>query len=428
MRQGAKGAWLFHLPYTTEAQQGAFLYLYYLVLGKITAALNLSFIAGYHLARLISSLGLLVSGARFIARFATTTRWWLLSWGLMLWGGGTGWVLSTLGAHYVAFSSVAPDAFLYSVLFGPPHIAAAQAILLWLLPAALVPLQSKGSDPEKRSPGIVGRFKHDHWMMALGLGFGGLVLSVIRPAYTIVLLGVLGAYYLALILARRRLVLRQVAMFGLLSLPSLPYMIYVYLTFRANPTMVAWAEQNPFNTPPWSNILASIWLFLLPGLMGILSGQWWRDRDRLLLVAWIVALPILLHSPLALQRRLIGGALFALAVPAGYWLDRHLLPWSSSRWRKLLVSPLLVASVLLLTSYPLFFGLGAASFVASRPATLFITADELSALAWLGDLTTGETSPSSAPQSPPAESSPQSPPAESPPLSPPALPHEPNEA
>jgi hypothetical protein len=140
------------------------------------------------------------------------------------------------------------------------------------------------------------------------------------------------------------------------------------------------------------NLLAGMGPLLLMGASGLVSGRWWRDKSRLLLVAWIVVLPAMLYLPLSLSRRMVGGAQFALALPAGYWVDQQLLPWLQKvRWRKVIVGPLVALLALILISYPLLFGLGAINFVASRPDELFLSTDEMAALTWLAEQGDGRT-------------------------------------
>ena len=95
MRQGAQGAWEFHLPYTSEDeyQTGGFVYPFYLLLGKL-APLGLSYPLLYHGARLLSSLLLLIVLAKFIARFVSDQRWQVWTWWLLLFSGGWGLLIS----------------------------------------------------------------------------------------------------------------------------------------------------------------------------------------------------------------------------------------------------------------------------------------------------------------------------------------------
>ena len=121
---GAQDAWEFHLPYTSEDeyQTGGFVYPFYLALGKL-APLGPSYPLLYHGARLLSSLLLLIVLAKFIARFVSDRRWQVWTWWLLLFSGGWGLLISTfVNPRYVAYDLIAPDAFVFSILYGTPHV------------------------------------------------------------------------------------------------------------------------------------------------------------------------------------------------------------------------------------------------------------------------------------------------------------------
>lgn len=372
MRQGGEGSWLFRLPYTTEPQQGAVVFVFYLVAGKLAQLIQIPYTSMYHLARVVSSGLLLATSAQFVARFTSTQRWRQLTWSLLLFGGGMSWLISTINPQYVAYASITPDAFLYSVLFGPPHITFALFLMIWLL-----------SGVTRQLPVPAGRIQWSKWFL---MSTGGLLMALARPEYMGVLPSILVAYWLALTLRRRRLPIREAILFGLLVLPGMLYTLYVFYVSQTDPAMAAWTAQNPFGTPPVTDLMAGLGLFLLVGVLGIVTGRWWQDETRLFLTAWMVALPILLYLPLSLNRRLIGGAQFALAILAGYWLDQHLLPWLKNSRRRLAIAiPLLTSLALILFSYPFLFGVGGISFVASRPDELFIASEEIAAMNWLAE-------------------------------------------
>jgi hypothetical protein len=381
MRQGAQGNWLFKLPYTTEPHQGAFLYVFYLVAGKLSHILGMTNIAIYHSSRLLGSLLLLTVGAKFVIHFADTRRWRLLSWFLILFGGGAGWLISMFNAQYISYASVAPDAFVYSVLFGPPHVIIALALLLWTLLriSRLFSLSKANSRPR----------------IALLAAVGGLGVALSRPEYVPILLFVAGTYWLTLYWRDRRLHLAEFCWTAVAALPGLSYAAYVFYVSHANPAIAAWAAQNPFRSPSLPNLLTGIGLLLVPAVLGMMGRPhdrsisriaWFQSRDRLLVTSWLLVLPLLLYLPLSLNRRLIGGAQFAMALVAGYWIDRHLIPWLSAlAVRRTAAGPVLVLAAMLLFSYPFLFGLGATSLVSSRPESLFLSADESAALEWLAD-------------------------------------------
>src|SRR5512135_1756861 len=55
MNEGAQGAWLFHLPYTSEPHLGTLFHIFYLLLGKLAAITGLTLIVVFHLARVIAA-------------------------------------------------------------------------------------------------------------------------------------------------------------------------------------------------------------------------------------------------------------------------------------------------------------------------------------------------------------------------------------
>jgi hypothetical protein len=372
MRQGAEGAWLFRLPYTTEQQQGQPLFLLYLAAGHLSRLLRTSLLCTYHLARLLGSGLLLASSAQFISLLGIPARGRLIAWVLTLFCGGVDFLISLLRPEYVAYATVAPDAFLYSILYGPPHITFAMAFLLWLISAIIRSLETLSSAPS--------------WRTWAAIAVGTLLMSLTRPEYMGVLLSVLAVYWLALAVKRRRLLIREAAILGCVVLPGTLYAIYVYLISKMDPAIAAWTAQNPFTTPPLHKLAAGMGPFFILGSAGLISRGWWRDDRRLLIVAWITALPVMLYLPLSLSRRLVAGAQIALALPAGAWIDAHLLPWMKGRsWRRTLFSPLAGVVALVLFSYPVLFGLGAIGHVASQPDELFLSSDEIAALEWLDE-------------------------------------------
>src|SRR5690349_8549768 len=60
MEQGARGDWRFSLVYTSEEHSGEYVYLFYILLGKVQGLVGLPNIVVYHLARVLFGLGLLL--------------------------------------------------------------------------------------------------------------------------------------------------------------------------------------------------------------------------------------------------------------------------------------------------------------------------------------------------------------------------------
>src|SRR3989304_1681870 len=99
MQEGARGSWLFHLPYTAEPHDGAFLYSFYLALGHLAALLDLPLVLVYHAARLSAGFILLLIGYLFIASLVEGSKPRLLTWFLFALGSGLGWLAAPLGYY-----------------------------------------------------------------------------------------------------------------------------------------------------------------------------------------------------------------------------------------------------------------------------------------------------------------------------------------
>src|SRR3970282_1263171 len=65
MYQGYRGDWRFTLPYTADSGQGAYMNLFYLLLGHLARFTGLSFPLVFSLARILAGLLLLISLFRF---------------------------------------------------------------------------------------------------------------------------------------------------------------------------------------------------------------------------------------------------------------------------------------------------------------------------------------------------------------------------
>ena len=140
MRQGADGAWLFHDPYTSEAQRGELVYLPYLLLGKLAggAGMHDQLVVLFHLAGILAGIAMMLAVYRFLASFLESIP--LRRWGMaaVAFGGGFGWLLALRGTYPLELTS--PEAFGFLSIFGIPHLAAARALLMLALAWFVTPL------------------------------------------------------------------------------------------------------------------------------------------------------------------------------------------------------------------------------------------------------------------------------------------------
>jgi hypothetical protein len=375
MRQGAQGAWEFHLPYTSEDdyQTGGFVYPFYLILGKF-APLGLSYPLLYHGARLLSSLLLLIVLARFIARFIGDRRWQIWAWWLLLFSGGWGLLVSLFFSQkYVAYELIAPDAFIFSILYGTPHVILGFALfLIWI--GYVLDLTSRRFQSVRE---VAGRL--------IAANVLGLLTALSREAYGPAFAGIFGAYLCALIIQHRSIPWREGTLVALSCIGAGLYGAYLVIVFRSSPGLAAWSAQNDFTSPDLFDFLIGFAPLLALALLGLWSARRHVLRTMpyaVFLIAWLVAGPIMAYLPIVINRRLIAGWQIPLCIFGAYALLRWIDSTVPLR-RTIAIGALALSAVSTLAVI----GMGIAFVSAPRPP-LYQTADQLAALDWLGRHTT----------------------------------------
>jgi hypothetical protein len=373
MRQGAQGTWEFHLPYTSEDeyQTGGFVYPFYLLLGKL-APLGLSYPLLYHGARLLSSLLLLIVLAKFIARFVNDRRWQVWTWWLLLFSGGWGLLISTfVNPHYVAYELIAPDAFVFSILYGTPHVILGFALFLIWIGYMLDSLKLDQTHLIRR---------------VIIANLLGLLTALSREAYGPAFAGIFGAYLISLIIQRRKIPWREGVLIALSCIGAGLYGAYLITAFRSSPGLAAWSAQNAFTSPDLFDFLAGFAVLIVLAAVGLWLYFKRPQPDRSIapsrllsfLLAWLIAGPIMAYLPITISRRLIIGWQIPLGVFGAYALLR-LIESKVPLRRTLAIGTLTASAVSTLLVIT-----GGTMFVTARKPPLFQTTDQLAVLEWLG--------------------------------------------
>ncbi|MGQ9714055.1 MAG: hypothetical protein ACUVST_04755 [Anaerolineae bacterium] len=324
MRQGASGAWLLHLPYTSEDHPRAFVHGLYLLLGKLLPLAGGDVLILFHAARVILGVAALVSVYRFQAAFSGLLAVRKVAWLLTAFSSGMGWLLILLGrSQWLGDMPVdfwVPEAFTLPVVYAFPHISLSLLLLLEGLLAYL-----RAAEGGEKGQALFG---------------GALVLALafVVPFDLGIAYGAMGAHLVALALLRRdrlQTAFPAALVVGAASLPGLAYNGWV---FTRNEAFREWSRQNlGFSPHPAHFAVAYSLLILLaiPGVVRLLRQR--RPRDVFLL-GWMGAAALLLYLPFNLQRRLILGTHPILCLLAAVGLLRGILPWAirSRPWRWLL--------------------------------------------------------------------------------------------
>ncbi|MDY6876031.1 MAG: hypothetical protein SWK90_07530 [Chloroflexota bacterium] len=386
MRQGAEGAWLFHIAYTPEPHSGTFFFPFHLLLGKVAAllpggGLTARMVWVYHSARVIFGLGLLLTVYRFLAFFTVRVAVRRLAWLMVTFGGGLGWLLVALGQSNwlgsMPLDFILPEGFTFLVLYALPHIALARTLLLWGI-LFLLRAWERGPTPDVPSPGRatcntqhVSRFTF-HAAMA---GACWLVMGLIVPFYVAVAWAVTGVAWVALGLRQRRVMWREALVATVAALISAPVVAYSAWVFTTDPVYVTWAAQNRILSPHPLHYLAAYGVLLTLAAFAVRDA--WHDKGPTwLALAWVAVVPFLVYLPFNLQRRLVEGVQIPLSLLAALGVSSFRLQGFRLR---VVVSILVIG--LSLTNVMLVAGNCLA--LRGQPAPAYRDAGEVAALDWL---------------------------------------------
>ena len=328
MQQGVRDGWRYRIPFTTEEHPGAYLYTFYIALGKLSALLRLPLIATYHLARLVAGLAMLVCAYLFISVFLQTRESRLTAYLLVCFSSGLGWLvlLVTRSSTFLGLSPMdfwLMEAYTFFTLLTFPHASAAVALLLAFFLLALRCLTTF-------------RFRTLLWSVLTLLG-----LCLIHPFMALPIDVALGVYWTLILLIRRRMLRREFLAILTWALTPLPLIAYYLLAFASDPVFRYWSAQNILPTPPLIHLLLGYGLVLLLAILGGIRVFRQRNEKQVFLVAWASSALLLAYAPIAIQRRMVEGLHVPLCILATIGLLELVLPallrceWVTrfARWR-----------------------------------------------------------------------------------------------
>ncbi len=352
MQQGWSGSWRFTLPYTPEAQEGAFIFLYYLLLGHLARWINLPLIWVFHLARLLGAGMLLAALFGFCRRvFRDQPEQIPIAYILCVVGSGMGWLVIFFGSLPSDFWVA--EAYPFLSMLTNPHFPLGLALIVFVFNDFL----------EEEVP-----YRYPR------LALAGLILSMISQFGLVLVLVVASARLAWIWIESRRLEWQPVISLGLFGGP---FLFYQYYAILSDPILAGWNAQNQTPSPPaWDLLLSfspalplAVW-----GAIQLLRQK--HDPARRLLISWQVVGALMLSVPFALQRRFILGYYIPTAFLAVYGMADIVGRWPA--WRRL---PALALGLALPTNLLLILiGLAGA---ANHSPELYLTRDEERSLTWI---------------------------------------------
>lgn len=369
MRQGWEGDWRFTLPYTAEPGRGAFLFLFYLFLGKISRVTGLSLLTTYHVVRVICLTIMLIALYNFFTGLMKTERQLKIAFLLAVFGSGLGWAAMVLGIFTADFWVA--EAYPFLSAYVNPHFPLGIALLLWLFSLSQRYPDDDGFDGKK-------------WRGA-GLFLGAILLGIVMPfgvVIAILVLGCLGTW--------RSIELFQLGKFqGLPSFSREYYstilvgigggaiLLYYYWVTLIDPVMADWNSQNVTPSPPvWDFIISflPVLIFAIPGVQVALRD---RTKSMRILLVWSVLGLLLLWIPFGLQRRFIFGLYIPLAGLASLGINKLL---ESVRRNQIVILISIIGFATITNLIVIMAGIGG---IRSRDRSVYMAQGESQAFEWI---------------------------------------------
>lgn len=323
MRQGAEGAWLYENRFTPERSRPAPLFIFYLVLGKVSLATGLSIPATYQAARVACGGWMLWALAAFLARIGLRGSTCVVAFVLCVAGSGLAWITLPTGLDASPVERSYVDAYLFLGMLNYPHFAAAIALALSCM-GATFQLARSGARPAR----------------ALAtLAAAAFALAWVHPrALAVPVAAGIGTAVVGLLRARRPL-LPWIAAALVVAVASLGPGIAMLLAIRGDAVWESGAAEPTMTSPtPFELFGLGYGPLLAAACIGIARRLHDESREGdatragatpgELILAWAVAGAVLPYLPVASQSRLI----LAYGVPLGIGAAWAIAPSPGTRF------------------------------------------------------------------------------------------------
>ncbi len=373
MRQASDGAFFLIDPFTSEAQSGRVINVFFLGLGTFARVAHLPLPVVYHLARAVSGWLLLMAIYCLAAQVLASVsgrRIALLLAGL---ASGLGWLYPASGGqpHPIDYGPgiVMPEAITFLSLLLNPLFCFSVFLMIVVIGLA------------------AHAFVSGSLRSAIVAGLAALVLGNIHTYDMIPVGGVLAAF-LVVLLATRRLTGRVVTLALLVAALAAPSLIYQLWLMRAGEvTLLVKSEETPVPAPAPLFLALGLGLPLALAVVGAVRSVLRGAGDVARIAAlWVVLGFALVYLPVPFQRKLAEGIHVPVCILAAFALE---LLWVKSRGRRALwvgAAAILLAvpsSVLFVHRAVVDLASNNTAYIGNFMPPLYLRGDQRSALEWL---------------------------------------------
>jgi len=286
MFQGWRGDIRFTLPYTAKRGEGAYLFLFYLILGRVARLIDTPLIAIFHLARVLSALIMYLCLYRFLVHTFAQLNVRIFAFILASIGSGLGWIALLFGGFTSDFWVA--EAYPFLSAFSNPHFPLGLAILLVMF-----------TFTQGRNSGL------SRWLTVI-LSF---LLAILLPFGVVLVLLILAGVVVWECFPRYSGIFRSVVFQRLtwIGLAGIPVLIYDIVVTNRDPLLKVWNSQNLTPSPPLWDLILSLSPVIFLAVVGVGAYYQSQERSIRLLITWGILGVLLLYIPLGLQRRFMLG-------------------------------------------------------------------------------------------------------------------------
>lgn len=320
------GGWLLKSPYTTYQQNGLFILMPYVLLGKLVSppAEHEQLVALFHLFRWLSVAMVVLATYDFLSIFLRNIFYRRLGAIVITLGGGLGW-LSVVGMGHLWGGALpldfySPETFGFLAVFGIPHMVMGRAFFLWSLGIYFRMRQDRVTPRDCLMSGVLLLFAGLMQPIFVMIGWAVIVIDVVVR----ILIDVFDMARKSKLSAGGVSVgsVLWLILIFLFSLPIVAYLVYISFT---DGYFKIWQIQNVLPSPPISHyLLAYGWV--LPLVLIGLYGMYRKHIRAYGMMGWLFLFPLLVYLPLGFQRRMAEGFWVLLTVLGLYGLEVYRIP------------------------------------------------------------------------------------------------------
>ena len=370
MQAGRMGSWTYSMRFTSEPHPAAFIRVFYLVLGHISAWLNLEAETTYHLATWVFGLAALYAIYRLCQQIFQDPKLARRAFLLCAIGGGAGYLqivfngFSNNPALPIDFWFT--DAYVFFSIAVFPAFSFSLALMATALNLYLASLRT------------------GKWTSILLVAMLAVISQTTNPiAFAVVDVAMAGATFTSW-WQDRKLNPHQLAGLAIIALTQVPLLVYNFIILNRDPFWSQFTFQNQILSPSPVYYAWGFAPFWIPAAYGTMQAFRQKRPALLGLVSWVLAGFVLAYLPIYIQRRFLLGITIPLGILAIAGLD-HFIKTYAPRFPaihkyqdSLYFSLLLFASISLMIM-----SLGSSLVLRGHPGEHFYPRDLENALRWL---------------------------------------------